>query len=427
MVTVSRPRAPRTSIETATVMDASDIRIRIRTAKDGAPEAQGVIVHRNYREVARFTTDAAGFYDFVEPYTKTDKKQVIVFEFFLESGTEKATVTVDVFPADSAPKADDPQKVVLIRNHDGHGNFTVLIRVIKAQGYGLETDVDVLFEGGRFKRRTDARGFYSFKISRTIAPGENLPFRVFVSGIEDPATIKISRPRTRTTVPRGFNTAWLLGTNNGRATIMLCLAVFFWLFAIVIGIGQPLVHKNWFRGEDGLSKQEQTYNSVMNQYFPAKESATKPSFGKKVAKFFGAEENSPLAIQSTKVPGHWHHLIWKIAIIFTLIFLIYGPLSLREEIAEEIGRAVENLRDRDYAQAGDPWFEKLVAWSGAYAVASNKQSTISATTTSGTGSADFTSHDGHDKKGGWSSFPMHLASDAIVEILPAIFRAMFGR
>ncbi len=400
-----RPGAPRMSIEATSIVDATNIRVRLRTAKNGVPEAQRIIIHRDYREVGRVITDTSGFYDFVTTYTQTSKKQTIVFEFFLEGGTEKATVTVEIPEAAAAPKVDDPQKVVLIRTHDGYGAFTVLIRVIKAQGYGLETDVDVLFDGDRYSVRTDARGLYQFNVPRVIDPGENIPFRVMVSGIEDPATIKITRPRIRTTVPRGMTVEWILGTNNGRAVILLCLAAFFWVFATLIGIGKPMIHENYFRNNKGLSRQEITYNQVINQ-----------AYSKSDAK--------ELVIAPTKVPGKWHHLVWKIAIILTLVFLIYGPLSLREEIADEIGRVVENLRDRDYAQAGDPWFEKLVAWSGTYAVAHNKSATVSASATSSNPSAP-TAHE--EKKGGWSSFPMHLASDAIVEILPAIFRAMFGR
>ncbi len=399
------PRTPRMSIEATSIVDATDIRIRLRTAKNGLPEAQRVIVHQNYREVGRVTTDTSGFYDFVAPYVQTARKQTIVFEFFLETGIEKTMVTVEIPEVAAAPKADDPQKVVLIRTHDGCGNFKVLIRVIKAQGYGLETDVDILFDGIKTKRKTNSRGLYQFPVPGVIAEGTNLPLRVFVSGIEDPATIKISRPRTRSVGPSRFSPEWFLLTNNGRAFILMCLAAFFWVFAILIGVGQPLFHENWFRGKDGLSKQEITYNRVIEQAYSKAEAKT-------------------LVIAPTKVPGHWHHMVWKIAIILTLIFLIYGPLSLREEIAEEIGRAVENLRDRDYAQAGDPWFEKLVAWSGSYAVARNRQATVSASASTTSSSAP-TAHE--EKKGGWSSFPMHLASDAIVEILPAIFRAMFGR
>ena len=138
-------------------------------------------------------------------------------------------------------------------------------------------------------------------------------------------------------------------------------------------------------------------------------------------------KESSLAIAPTKVPGKWHHFIWKIAVILTLVFLIYGPLSLREEIADEVGRVVENMRDRDYAQAGDPWFEKLVAWSGTYAVARNKQASVSASATTSSGQPVAANSASAEKKGGWSSFPMHLASDTIVEILIAISRALFGR
>jgi hypothetical protein len=175
----------------------------------------------------------------------------------------------------------------------------------------------------------------------------------------------------------------------------MCTAAAFWIWAICLGVGQPLFHQNWFRNDDGFSKQELVYNQTMETAFP--------------------EQIHP--VRPTEVSGHWHHWIWKTAFILTLIFFIYGPLSLREEIAEEFGIVVERLRDRDYVQAGDPWFEKLVAWSGAYAVARHKEPVVS--------SADSSAPAPAHKSTMWSEFPVHLLSDAVVEFVPAIFRAMF--
>ncbi len=391
-------RAPKFSIEATSVVDANNINVRLRTAKNAVPESLEVLVYVNNLATGRFTTNSAGFYNYALPYTEKAKKQTISIEFYLETSTEKATIMVEIPELPAAP-TNDPSKIILIRTSDTLGNFRVLIRVLREGGYGLSTDVNLIFENNRYLVHTDNAGLYTFCIPRLIAPGENLPLQAIVNGIEDAASIRISRRTLRVPSPTRMSAQWLLGTNNGRAFILMCLATFFWIFALVIGIGKPIFHENIFRGENGLSTQEMTYNRVMTQVYADKAITFAPN----------------------EVSGQWHHVIWKIAIILTLILLVYGPLSLREEIAEEISRAVENMRDREYAQAGDPWFEKLVAWTGSYAVARNRNLAVSATASSQTTEAST------DKKSGWGNFPMLLASDAIVEIVPAIVRAMFHR
>lgn len=400
-------QAPKLGLEATTFVDANNINIRIRTSRGIFPGPQMVLIHRDHQEVARVITDTAGFYNYADSYTQIDKKQVFLFEVFLAAGTEKASLTVEIPEKEVViTKKDDPQKVILIRTNDGNGNFRVFIRLLKMQGYGLETDVDVIFDGNRYAVRTDNRGLYCFCVPRSIQPGENFPLQVIVNGIEDHARLKIARRNPRLHGPRRFSPAWFFRTNNGRAFILMCLALVFWTWAAIIGIGKPLIHAYLFRGDNGLSRLEMTYNKVMEQAYEA--------------------DAKTLVIQPTEVPGGWHHVIWKIAVILTLILLIYGPLSLREEIAEEISLAVENMMDRDYVKAGDPWFEKLVAWTGTYAVARNKQATASSVVSDSSATKKSATPDAH-KKEAWGHFPLYLLSDIVAEFVPAIFRAIFRR
>jgi len=429
---------PKFGLDVTSFVDASNINLRIRTSKDGTPCALNVIIHSNYKQVAQTDTDIIGFLEYKIPYTQTDKKQVFTLEVFMKDSNEKSLLTVEIPEKEKATASkNDPQKIVLIRTHDGAGNFRIFIRVIKAQGYGLPVNVDIIFDGRRYLRKTNDRGIAVFDVPRVIAAGEEFPLQAIVSGIEDHARLKINRRSPRVGGPALWTLDWFFRTNNGRAFILMCMVAFFWIWSIAIGIGQPLFNQGWFRNDDGFSKQELIYNRVMTDAYTsinvaesvgkAKPAETpKPWYKRAWKSVFGdkaiANNKIPTPqIMPTEVPGHWHHLIWKIAVILTLILLIYGPLSLREEIAEEFGIVVERLMDREYAQAGDPWFERLVTWSGAYSVARNKANISSSPSSSDAIPASSHAH----KDTMWNEFPVHLASDAIVEFVPAIFRAIF--
>lgn len=420
-------------IELVTSVTDTDVILRVRTIKDGAPTALQVIIQCNRVEVQRTVSGLDGFLNYSTPYTLTDRKQKLEFEIFLTESPEKASATIDL-PEKSAPEvgkpSDDPQKVVLVRLHDGAGNFRVFVRVLKAGGYGLATTVDLLSQTKKYTVKTNERGVAVWNVPGVIAPGDSQEVKVVVNGIENHAKLKIRRLPSRACRPKRFSIDWLFKTNNGRAFILMCLAGIFWLWAFIIGIGQPLIHPNLFRGEDGLSKQEVLYNRVIADYQkdlaiePPVAAPPKPvGFWKKI---FGPKEKEKdqMAIQPTKSPGKSHHAIWIIATILTLIFLVYGPLSLREEISEEVSLAVEGMLDNDYAQSGDPWFERLVAWTGSYAVA-NVAPKISVAAVDSDAAANASGSQTH-KKSVWDELPVYLVSSTLFKIVPAIFRAMFA-
>lgn len=426
------PKKATYGLELTTAVTETEIILRIRTSKDNAPEALQVIIHRNRREIHRAVSGTDGFMEYKAPYTLTRAKQTIEFEVFLKDSTEKASATIDL-PERPAPGANrpsnDPQKVVLIRLHDGAGNFRVFVRVMKAGGYGLSTTVDLLTQARTYTVKTNERGVAVWNVPGVVAPGSSQEIKAVVNGIENHDKLRIRRLPDRAGCPKRFSAKWFFKTNNGRAFIIMCLAGIFWLWAFIIGIGQPLIHPNLFRGEDGLSKQEVLYNRVIADYQkdlaidPSVVASSKPiGFWKKI---FGPKEKEKMAIQPTKSPGHWHHVIWEIAVIFTFIFLIYGPLSMREEISEEVSLAVEGMLDKDYAQSGDPWFERLVAWTGSYAVAKNVAPKISVAAVDSDAATNASGSS--TQKSVWDELPVYLVSSTLFKIVPAIFRAMFAR
>ncbi len=399
------PKKASYGLELTSIVTENEITLRIRTSKNGSPAALETIIHRDRKEVSRNTSASDGFLEYKTSYCLSDKKQTIEFEVFLKESTEKASATIEL-PEKSVSKtdksdSDDPQKVILVRLHDGNGNFRVFVRVLKAKGYGLSTPVDLLTRTEKYTVKTNERGVAIWDFPCVVAPGDDQEIKAVVNGIENHAKLRIRRLRSRVDRPEAFSARWWLGTNNGRAFILMCLAGIFWIAAFIIGIGQPLVHPNLFRGEDGLSRQEIMYNQVM------------------------AQGEETFVIQPTNSPGHNHHWVWKTALILTFVSLIYGPLSLREEIAEEVSLAVEGMLDNDYAQSGDPWFERLVAWTGSYAVARNVAPKISVAAVDSDAKENVSANSGN-KENVWSKLPVHLASSALLKIVPAIFRAMFA-
>lgn len=436
------PKKASYGLELTSTVTENEIILRIRTSKNGSPAALETIIHRDRKEVSRNTSADDGFLEYKTSYSLSDKKQTTEFEVFLKESTEKASATIDL-PEKSVSKtdksdSDDPQKVILVRLHDGEGNFRVFVRVLKAKGYGLSTTVDLLTRTEKYTVKTNSRGVAVWNFPGIVAPGDDQEIKAVVNGIENHAKLRIRRLRSRVDRPEAFSARWWFGTNNGRAFILMCLAGIFWITAFIIGIGQPLIHPNLFRGEDGLSKQEVLYNRVIADYqkdlaidltvaAPAKPIGFWQKTWKKITSFFNPKEKEKdqMAIQPTKSPRHWHHGVWIIATILTICFLIYGPWSLREEISEEVSLAVESMLDNDYAQSGDPWFERLVAWTGSYAVARNVTPKISVAAVDSDAEGNVSASP-EQKENVWSELPVHLVSSALLKIVPAIFRAMFA-
>lgn len=394
------PRSPQKGISVDLTTQGETYYFSIRTSEGSQSASMGVIFMKDGQRLRDVATDQNGFYFFEATHPQTDVEQKVKYVFSLHQGVEKAEFLLEIpaKPSTATPKKDDPQKVVLIRLKKPNGDFAVFCRVLKPLGYGMKVDVDLLAEGNRHTCSTDDTGILIWDFPYQVLPGEEKRVEVVVDGIEDHAKINLKRLKTRRPRRGGIPGFFDFRTNNGRSRILLILVAILWIVALSIGTGPAAINQGLFREENGLSVQEQRINNINSQYFPSEE------------EIFKSKEVSS---------GGFNHFIWKAALILTLVLLIYGPLSLREEIAEEFSLAVEKLKDREYAQAGDPWFEKLVAWSGSYAVA--RSSDVKAVTTSSSNDQTMP----NKKKGLWQHLPVHLISDAIVEFIPLVFKVLF--
>ncbi|MFA5163457.1 MAG: hypothetical protein WC441_02915 [Patescibacteria group bacterium] len=355
---------------------------------------QPVLVKRGLTIIENLTTDQYGVCILTRNGNQANTEQIFIFRFCLAGYAEEAEITVTI-PAIASGQANtnDPDRMILSRHHDGYGNFRVHIRVLKHQGQGIAVPVSIWYRGLQHQAQTNNCGEAVFNVPGTLAPGESFPLRATVSGISDAAQLKISRPAAPPhNVPK-YTGAWWLGTNNGRALILIILSVLLWIVCAIIGPGEPLINPTTFRNESGLSKQEQLYNNIV----------------KDVDKSY---QIPPKEHQNTG-----HKIWWKLAIIVTLITLVYAPLSLREEVAEGVREGVERMLDKDYARAGDPAFERLIKWVGTYNVARRPQA--AQVSTSGGNNED---HGGNS----WTKMiGIELLFEAIIHIVPAIFRRAF--
>lgn len=370
------------------------LQVECQVSNNGiAMSNQPVLVKRGLTIIENLTTDQYGTCVFTRNGNQTNAEQTLVFRFCLAGFAEEAEVTVTV-PAIStgAANTNDPDRMILSRYHDGFGNFRVHIRVLKHQGQGIAVPVSIWYRGLQYQINTNNCGEAVFDVPGTLAPGESFPLTATVSGILEAARLKISRPNDPPHHIPKYSGAWWLGTNNGRALIMILVTIALWIVCAIIGPGEPMINPTTFRDESGLSQQEQLYNDIVKD----------------------VDETVKIAPKEHQNTGH--KIWWKLAIIMTIITLIYAPLSLREEVAEGIREGVERMLDKDYAKAGDPAFERLIKWVGTYNVARRPQAAQVST-----GEHDHGSHGG-----GWKQLiGVELLFEAIFHIVPAIFRRAF--
>jgi len=361
-------------------------------------------------------SDNRGMSPFLLDVPQTKTEQTVVCSFSLDQFGYEEKIT-GIIPAIEKKKEPDAEHLILMVHNAGAGNFQVKTRILGEKGIGMANKAFAIFFNGRnYTRRTNQQGEYLFDVPAIIPEGGEEKLIATVSGIEQEAHVHLKRRRC-INKPAPFTRPWYLGVNNGRAFLLVCLTVFVWFFAILIGPGKALINPSVFRTkQDGvyLSAVEREYNKTMLRM----------------------KDNSFLI--KTEKPSSGHHVIWKIAILLTLISLVYAPLSAREEIAEAYEETIEKLFSREYAKAGDPAFERLARLVGTYSVIRKKQR--GPTVLSGADITDQSNQDGssHNKlnetvdiKGHPSLatlFSLDLMSDALVAIVPAIpgiFRKVF--
>lgn len=345
-------------------------------------------------------------------------ERTAIYRFSLAHLTDAIEVPIMIPAAEPKPKEDkDPESLLLTRYHDGHGNFRVLARVLRADGVGVKTDVDIWYRGTLTTKKTNAKGVVSFDIVNPPQPGEDFILSAYVSGIEDSARLKIERRRIRPVLlPWRFYighrlitlpSRWSLLNNNGRARWLLVAMVSFWLLALIFGVGRGLLNEGTFREkETKLSKQEQIVNQTIQQAYPEK------------------DKSDPVFFTPQRVGGNWQKYFWRIAVVLTLIALVYVPLSWREEIRDSLEDAIHSILERDSSRSQDPFMERLGKWVGTFHTARRAQSAVIMGSTSTAPVVN--PPDGrplsstHPTLG--QMFQMDLISDMLVSTVTALFR-----
>lgn len=302
--------------------------------------------------------------------------------------------------AEPEKKADpkDPVEIQVLRSAlPEAGKFRLVARVLNYKGEGLEEKtVGFIFQGKLTEVKTNASGVCQFPKntadSINIKPGVEKKITAFVSGISQLTTTSLIRRRRLT----GKSKADAL-KNNQRARrffAVASIAFSIWLVASILiasfaGLGEPLLSSS-----HELTAQEQFFNAIPG-----------------VAEAGEVDELRQGQWQKTTI-----FLPLIITLLWTLFSLLYGIISLREEVGEAWRAGMENIVDRHYVKAHDPLFERVMAWSGHL---------VNAKTPS-QGATTGTTESRSKKAGFWNYFTSDILSELIMDILPRIFRAIAG-
>lgn len=316
------------------------------------------------------------------------------------------TVKISAVPKVDDPKVDnDPELLILRSHHDGCGNFSVMVRVLKDRGYGLSLPVTIWYEGRAYTVHTDDQGETVFSVPQILLPGESREVVATVSGIEEASRLRLNFRERMAQPYEKYSRDWFFGTNNGRAMILACAFLLSLILALTFtGLNSSLLNKQTFRDDSGLSKQESIYNRTIGLV------ATKAKI-KPVANI----------ADSNLAPG-----FWKLTGILLLILVIYGPLAWREEIKEAIVESAESIFDRTTTKSSDPTWEHLAKFLGNFHVA-RRHSTIKvsdSTNSSSSGSPVDREHGHHS----WVNFfTASMITEVVFELIPKIFRKIFTK
>lgn len=328
-----------------------------------------------------------------------------------EIAAEYAKIAVATPPPPPEVNENDPVELLLTRNLDAStGEYSVFTRVLNIAGKGLENQVVVFtIEGRQEPVTTDNQGDAKYPYP-LAAPtdGKELIVSAHCSGIRAPCSIRIFKrtPKTPEQVRRD-------GENNKRARIFLLvtavLLVGYLALVYFFGLGKPLFNP----GKTSIMPKVQTQLSEQQEFFNDLPGVrgTKDEF--KIPK-------PPL---STVPTGKWQKPLSLVIFLWTIFSVGYAIASLREEVWDAVKRGVERVVDKraNTANAKDPLFERLVAFTGHLASARRQLSPTAEAerakmTPPVTGKNTF-----------WERLQTSLLSDITVEVLPAIVKAIRGK
>lgn len=311
-------------------------------------------------------------------------------------------------PTPPAMKETDPVELQLLKSQRADGKFSIFARVLNvaSKGLGKKTIVFVR-EGTEEEVTTDKNGRASYPgLLTPPSDGSKMTVSASVSGIADRAVIQVYARKPKSPIQQAKDSA-----NNRRGIIFTlvgvggCLACL--LIAFFFGLGKPLIDKTKTsimpQPRTSLTENQVAYNNLAS------------------VKGTEFEIKLPAPAPSTTPTGKWQKPIFLVAFLWTAFSLVYWFFSFREEVVEAFRHGVEKIIDKrsSSASAKDPFFERLLAFSGH--LASARKSPGSTETTQPSAPAP------SGKNTFWELLRSDLLSDILTEILPGVLRSIFKR
>lgn len=363
---------------------------------DTALKNRQVEIRDGIKTIASGVTDNRGIVH-LAVQGKLEKKEFNKqFRICLVGTPEERTITIPLPDKSKGSGDNDPETLAIYRYHDKQGNFRILVRILKAKGSGIIAPFSTWYKGVRTDYKTNKHGMFDFPISG-VCRGDDEQILVFVDGIEEKAKLRIHYPDKKPSYRD--EEKWFINTNNGRALILMAMVLIFWI-GIFLSIDTPVITPDIFRNTaTGLSAAEQSFN----------ESA-------RLA-------DSTLIIQPHQIAGSIPDKVWIFGIIFSILAVFYFILSWREEIFDGIESGFERIIDKNSDKANDPIVERWMKYFGMMHKVGRQQ--IKVTDTDNSSAAAESDKGGHPSLG--TLFKLDLMSDVLVEIVPAIFKKIFGK
>jgi len=375
--------------------------------EDGRPMAnQPVSLLEGVAQINTGNTDTYGRIMFPVTGNLQNLGRTIPYRICLVNFTDNVEQNLTVPALDpKQPVDNDPVTMILHRHHDGCGNFSIIVRVLKEHGYGIKTRVTFEYLGNLYRVATNRVGEAIFRVPGTVLPGEHNKLRAWVDGIEEERSFDIKVRETLVQVP-AFSNAWWLGTNNGRAFILMLALFVAWFICLRIGVGDSIFSHNLLANkETGLSSVEQ----YENHYLAMADST----------KMYKPDMDAQASVGRIAY--------WGWMIVISILVAIYSLFAWREEVGAWLEGVIEKLFDRDHSEANDPRLEQLGKILGSHHVIRKAPKVILQTVNPAAPGVDPNAdiQPGDTIHRPSTMFKMDLISDSVVAIMGAILKRFF--
>ncbi|MDO8592830.1 MAG: hypothetical protein Q7R92_03630 [bacterium] len=314
--------------------------------------------------------------------------------------TPVVPVVVLPTPTATTPAAalSDPVELQLLKSELPNRDIRIFARVLNIVDKGLGRKQVVFTRDGEQKVAiTNSQGDTMYPDPITPLPaGKETKVSAHISGIRNFSVMHIIKRVVKTPAQMAKDRR-----NNKIAKYFIlfmgALWLASWLIAFIFGLGNPLIDFS----QTKLSDQQVFFNNLPGVKGSAKE----------------------IKLDQPQSLGQWQKPFFLAVLLWTIFCIFYGILACREEAMEGFRKGIEKLVDKHYntASARDPFFERLLAFSGHLATAKRPTST----TATPAGSA--TTPPTNVRPSFWELFRSDILSDLIVEVLPSVIKSVRGR